>query len=98
MPLRCSAACSPGLEALVVAELAALGVHPGPPSPGLVPFAATTRQVYAACLRSAVASRILVQVARFPARTFAALEGEAAAVDWSPWTGGNATFRVTAAK
>ncbi|MEO5679514.1 MAG: hypothetical protein ABIS47_07595, partial [Acidimicrobiales bacterium] len=41
---------------------------------------------------------ILVQVARFPARTFAALEGEAAAVDWSPWTGGNATFRVTAAK
>ncbi len=98
MRLRCSAACSPGLEPLVVAELAALGVHAGPTTPGQVPFAATSRQLYAACLRSGVASRILVRVAQFPARTFQALEREAAAVDWSPWTADGGTFRVTAVK
>ncbi len=98
MRFRCSAACSPGLESLVVAELAALGVPAGPPGPAHVPFAATSRQLYAACLRSGVASRVLVRVARFPARTFEALEREAAAIDWSPWTAAGGTFRVTAVK
>ncbi len=98
MRLRCSASCSPGLEPLVVAELAELGVRAGPTGPGLVPFTATSRQLYAACLRSSVASRLLVQVAHFPARTFAALEQEAAAVDWSPWTTAGGTFRVSAVK
>lgn len=98
MRLRCSAACSPGLEPLVVAELTGLGVRPDRPAPGLVPFPATARQLYATCLRSAVASRVLVRVAQFPARTFAELEGEARAVDWSPWTAGGGTFRVAAAK
>jgi len=69
-----------------------------PRSTGLVPFTATVRQLYAACLRSSVASRVLVQVARFPARTFAELEREAAAVDWAPWTAGGGTFQVTAVK
>jgi len=130
MRLRCSAACSPGLEPLVVAELAEIGVRAGPAparsagplrsadphsagplgdpaasagpgrprSTGLVAFTATVRQLYAACLRSSVASRVLVQVARFPARTFAELEREAAAVDWAPWTSGGGTFQVTAVK
>jgi len=96
--LRCSAACSPGLEPLVVAELAALGVRPGPAGIAQVPFAATPRQLYAACLRSAVVSRVLVRVAQFPARTFADLEREAASVDWAPWTAGGGTFRVLAVK
>ncbi len=96
MRLRSSAACAPGLEQLVVAELAALGVRAEVPGPGQVAFVATARQVYAACLRSAVSSRVLVQVARFPARTFAALERQAAAVDWAPWTSGGGTFRVSA--
>lgn len=98
MRLSCSAACAPGLEPLVVAELAALGMRAGPAGSGLVPFTATARQMYAACLRSAVASRVLVRVARFPARTFADLEREAAAVDWAPWTAGGGAFRVTAVK
>jgi len=98
MRLRCSASCSPGLEPLVVAELAEFGVRAGPTEPGLVPFTATSRQLYTACLRSSVASRLLVQVAQFTARTFAALEREAAAVDWSPWTASGGTFRVTAVK
>ncbi|MFP5376154.1 MAG: class I SAM-dependent RNA methyltransferase, partial [Acidimicrobiia bacterium] len=59
---------------------------------------ATARQLYAACLRSAVASRVVVRVARFPARTFADLERRAAAVDWAPWTGGGGRFRVVAVK
>jgi len=98
MRLRCSASCSPGLEPLVVAELADLGVRAGPTGPGHIPCTATSRQLYAACLRSSVASRLLVQVAQFPARTFAALEREAAAVDWSPWTAAGGTFRVSAVK
>jgi putative N6-adenine-specific DNA methylase len=96
--LRCSAACAPGLEGLVAAELAELGVRNPVTAPARVGFPATLRQVFGVCLRSAVASRVLVQVARFPARTFAALEREAAAVDWSPWTSGGGTFRVTSAK
>ena len=97
MRLRCSAACAPGLEPLVVAELADLGVRPEPAT-ARVGFAATTRQLYAVCLRSAVASRVLVRVAQFPARTFADLEREATAVDWTPWTPGGGTFRVIAVK
>ena len=98
MRLRCSAACAPGLEHLVVDELEALGVRPDRPAAAQVPFGASYRQLYLACLRSAVASRVQVRVARFPARTFAALEREAAAVDWSPWTAGGGTFRVVAVK
>lgn len=98
MRLRCTASCSPGLEPLVVAELAALGVRVVTTGPGLVPFTATLRQLYAGCLRSSVASRLLVQVATFPARTFAVLEQQAAAVDWSPWTTTGGTFRVSAVK
>ncbi len=98
MRLRCSAACSPGFESLVVAELVALGVQPGRVGSACVPFVATPRQLYAACLRSGIASRILVRVARFPARSFAELEQAATAIDWSPWTAGGATFRVIAVK
>jgi putative N6-adenine-specific DNA methylase len=96
--LHCSAACAPGLEALVAAELEVLGVRTGPPAAGRVPFTATSRQLYGACLRSAVASRILVRVASFTARTFADLEREASRVDWSPWTAGGGSFRVAAVK
>ena len=98
MRLRCSAACSPGLEPLVVAELGGLGVRAGPAGSAIIPFVATPRQLYAACLRSGVASRVLVRVAHFPARSFADLEREASAIDWSPWTAGRATFRVIAVK
>jgi len=96
--LRCSAACAPGLEPLVAAELAGIGVRTDPPGPAQVPFAATVRQLFSACLRSGVASRVLVRVVEFTARTFADLEGEALAVDWSRWTPGGGTFRVVAVK
>lgn len=98
MRLRCSAACAPGLEPLVLAELAEIGVRAQVAAPARVTFSASPRQLYATCLRSAVASRVQVQVARFTARTFEALEREAAAIDWAPWTTGGGTFRVSAAK
>ena len=82
----------------MAAELEALGVRTDQPAPARVRFLATPRQLYAVCLRSAVASRVLVRVASFPARTFAELEREAAAVDWSPWTAGGGTFRALAVK
>jgi putative N6-adenine-specific DNA methylase len=96
--LRCSAACAPGLEELVAAELSEIGVRAQVAAPARVTFPASPRQLYAVCLRSAVASRVLVQVARFSARSFETLERQAAAIDWSPWTSGGGTFRVTSAK
>jgi putative N6-adenine-specific DNA methylase len=76
------AVCAPGLEALVVAELAALGIRSGRPAGGAVPFRASTRQLYAANLWLRCAERVQVRVATFGARTFADLERGASRVDW----------------
>lgn len=76
------AVCAPGLEALVVAELAALGIRSGRPAGGAVPFRASTRQLYAANLWLRCAERVQVRVATFAARTFAELELGAGRVAW----------------
>jgi putative N6-adenine-specific DNA methylase len=79
--------CLPGLEHLLGAELTALGVRPGRPSPGGVPCAPTDRQLYALNARSRLAEAVLVRMAVFGARSFADLERHLAAVDWDPWRG-----------
>lgn len=76
------AVCAPGLEALVVAELAGLGIRSGRPAGGAVPFRASTRQLYAANLWLRCADRVQVRVATFDARTFGDLERGASRVDW----------------
>src|SRR3954471_14536111 len=54
--LECFAQCTPGLEALVVDELAGLGVRRPRPELGGVVFPASARQLYAANLWLRVAS------------------------------------------
>jgi putative N6-adenine-specific DNA methylase len=85
--LECFAVCSPGLEAVVAGELLDRKLRIGRPERGGVPFRATTRQLYAANVWLRTASRVLVRVAAFRARTFAQLEREAAALAWQQWVG-----------
>lgn len=75
--------CAPGLEAVVVGELATLGVRAGRAGRGTVPFRATTRQLYAANVWLRCAERVQVRVARFPARSLAELDRRARALPWS---------------
>jgi putative N6-adenine-specific DNA methylase len=83
--LVCYAVCTPGLEALLAAELRALGIRPGAAEPGGIEFPATARQLYAANLFLRTATRVLVRVGSFLAPTFAMLEAGAREVPWDEW-------------
>jgi putative N6-adenine-specific DNA methylase len=65
--LRLIATCARGLEAVVAAELTALGLAPGAPEVGGVPFAGDARGAVRACWRLRAANRVLLELARFPA-------------------------------
>jgi putative N6-adenine-specific DNA methylase len=82
---RAVAVATPGLEAGVATELDALGLRSARVTTGGVRFTATTRQLYAANLWLRSATRVVVRVARFEARSFAELESEVGAVDWAAW-------------
>jgi len=94
---HCYAITAPGLEHLTATELRAVGVTPGAPEPGGVPFEAAPGLLYAANLRLRTASRIVMRVARFHAASFAELERQAREVGWPRWIaeGGAVHFRVT---
>jgi putative N6-adenine-specific DNA methylase len=68
------AVCAPGLESLLVSEIAALGVRGPRARNGGVGFEATTRQLYAANLLLRTATRVVLRVGRFRARSFEELE------------------------
>jgi len=87
---ECYAVCAPGLEGLLVAELQRLGIRPGRAVRGGVPFAASTRQVYAANLFLRTATRVLVRIASFEASSFDVLAREARRVAWERWLGPDA--------
>jgi 23S rRNA (guanine2445-N2)-methyltransferase / 23S rRNA (guanine2069-N7)-methyltransferase len=72
-----------GLADLLAAELAALGGQQVGERGGAVGFEGTLREGYAACLWSRVASRVLLQVAEYPAADAAGYYAGARAVDWS---------------
>jgi putative N6-adenine-specific DNA methylase len=76
--------CVPGVEPILEAELAALGVR-GRRRHGGVSAPMTTRQLYAANLHLRTATRVVVRIARFEARTFATLERSLRALDWERW-------------
>jgi len=96
----CYAITAPGLEHLTAAELRAIGVVPGEPEPGGVPFEAAPGLLYAANLRLRTASRVVVRAARFRAASFSELERHAREVGWLRWipAGGAVHFRVTSRK
>ena len=98
--MQAFAVAPPGLEAIVAAELAALGFTPHETEPGGVEFEADLAGLYRANLHLRVASRVLVRMAAFKAAHFADLERHAAAVPWPAWLpeGGTAQCRITSRK
>ena len=97
--LDCFAVSAPGLEAVTAHELEALGLAPGPLEPGGVPFRTDRTGLRRANLWSRTASRILVRIASFRARTFFELERHAARVDWARVAcAGGPSFQVTSRK
>jgi putative N6-adenine-specific DNA methylase len=93
------AVTAPGLEALCAAELRAMGIDAAP-EPGGVAWEGTRAQLYAANLRLRTASRLLLRVAEFRARTFFELERHARRLPWERFVrpGRAVRLRVTARK
>ena len=98
--LECFAIAAPGIEAITARELRALGAGELAPEPGGITFPATPALLQDANRRLRTASRVLVRVARFRARTFFELERHATKLEWSRWlaAGMAPTFDVTSKK
>ena len=91
---HCLAVCAPGLEELCAAELTGMGLRLRRRFPGGVEFSASDRELYHVNLWSHVATRVVVRVATFEARSFAELEQGAAGVAWERWVPDGTTPRV----
>jgi len=93
------AVAAPGLEEVVAAELRALGMA-AVAEPGGAAWDATAEQLYTANLESRAASRIVVRIAEFRARTFFELQRHAERIEWERFAGpGRAIqLRVTCRK
>lgn len=90
----------PGLEPVLASELIRLGLAPGEPVAGGCPFNASFEQIVLANLCLRTATRVLVRVASFRARSFIELERHAKRVDWPRFLGQGVAvhFRVTSKK
>ncbi|HEX6695003.1 MAG TPA: hypothetical protein VF035_09930 [Longimicrobiales bacterium] len=97
--LHCFAIAPPGVEKLVAVEIAALGGKPVVVAGG-VEFEADAALLYRANLELRCASRVVVRIAAFRARTFFELERHAKKVPWTSYvkSGGAVALRVTARK
>jgi putative N6-adenine-specific DNA methylase len=93
------AVTAPGLEELCAHELRWMGVA-GVAEPGGVAWEGTRAELYDANLRLRLASRVLVRVAEFRARTFFELERHARKVPWERFVtpGGAVRLRVSSRK
>ena len=94
------AIASPGFAPLLAAELTTLGVTVAAVEPAGVSFHATPEQLIQVNLWSRLASRVIVRLAHFTARDFAALEKQAARIPWTSVVAPGTTvrFRVTCRK
>lgn len=92
---------APGLEELALAELVRLGVRPASTTHGGVNCVLTWPQLWSVHLRSRIATRVLVRLARFKADGFDSLRIGLDRVDWDAWLpeagGPSGRIRVTAA-
>lgn len=97
--LDCFAAVAPGLEELALAEAQALGL-PATLEEGGFGWSGDLRSVLAANIGLRIASRVLVRIARFEARSFIELERWGRRVPWRQVVAPGATvrFRVTCKK
>jgi putative N6-adenine-specific DNA methylase len=97
--LACFAAVAPGLEALALAEARTLGL-PVQAEEGGLGWTGDIRSVLLANVGLRIASRVLVRLGAFEARSFAELERHARRIAWSRVVEPGATvrFRVTCRK
>lgn len=99
--LECFAIVAPGLESLALAEARALGLSAElEAGGGGIAWRGDLRSVLLANAGLRIASRVLVRLAQFEARSFAELERHARQVPWSRVVtpGGAVRFRVTCKK
>lgn len=92
-PLDLFAVAAPGLEPLVAAELASLGID-ATAEPGGAAWRGTPEQLYDANLRLRTASRVLVRVGEFRARTFFELERHARKLPWERFVAAGAAVEL----
>ena len=86
----------PGLEPLLLDEVQKLGVRPARIVRGGVECNITWPQLWALNLRSRVATRVLVRVAKFHADGFHSLQVGIKEVDWSAWLAPGTGITVSA--
>jgi putative N6-adenine-specific DNA methylase len=98
-PTDCFAICAPGLEPLLNEELAELSIN-GESVAGGVEWAGSMSTVALANLWSRIASRVVIRVGNFQARTFFELERHAKKIDWPQYVSPSSPvrFRVTCRK
>jgi putative N6-adenine-specific DNA methylase len=98
-PIKCFAITALGIEGVCAAELEKLGVRPTIEEGG-VGWTGDAASVAAANLWLRTASRVLVRIAEFRAKTFFELERSARKIDWERFVapGSSARFRVTCRK
>jgi putative N6-adenine-specific DNA methylase len=89
------AVTAPGLEPLAAAELAELGAR-GEAEAGGVAWRGDAESLYRANLELRTASRVLVRIAEFRARTFFELERHARRVPWERYVAAGRAVRVRA--
>src|SRR3712207_5209665 len=94
------AVTAPGLEAICAGELRALGIEDVSVETGGVAWEGTREQLYLANLWLRTASRVVVRVGTFRARTFFELERHARRLPWERWAakGRPVRLRVTSKK
>lgn len=97
--MKCFAIAGPGLEALLADELKELGIK-GTAVVGGVEWNGSESSVAIANLWSRIASRVIVRIGEFNARSFFELERHAKKVEWQKYLGPKTAvqFRVTAKK
>jgi putative N6-adenine-specific DNA methylase len=97
--MKCFAIAAPGLEPLLEQELTGLSIK-CQAVPGGVEWTGSESSIAIANLWSRLATRVVVRIGEFRARTFFELERHAKKVEWDKYIGPNAAvqFRVTARK
>ena len=97
--LDCFAIVVPGLEALALAEAKALGLE-AVAEDGGISWSGSARSAMMANMALRIASRVLVRLASFDARTFAELERQGKRIEWGRVlrAGDHVRFRVTCKK
>lgn len=88
------ATASRGTEALLARELRRAGVQRVNEEPGVVVFHGRMRDAYTACMRTRLASRVLLRLDRFDARDAESLYAGVHAIPWQDHLPLSATFAV----